>query len=220
MQRASSPTLRLAEADRAQLKVGAAALGVELDPGMITALSSFADLLDLWGRRMNLISCHGPRELIDRHFLDSLAIEPFITSLGTLVDLGSGAGFPGIPLALVYPTRRVLLVESRRRRANFLREARRTLNLKNVEVLEVSAEYPPNDEVRSATVAVSRAVWAESSILDVAAEWLCPEGHLVWMRSDPVLQQNGPAALSWERTVRYRIGADRPRVLEVFRASV
>lgn len=218
MQRAGSPSLRLAEADRAQLEVGAAALGVELDPGTVTAFSSFADLLDLWSRQINLISCHGPRELIDRHFLDSLAIEPFIPSLGTLVDLGSGAGFPGIPLALVAPTRRVLLVESRRRRANFLREVRRTLHLKNVEVLEINAENPPSDEVGGTSVVVSRAVWAETSILEIAAKWLCPEGHLVWMRSDPVARENGSAALEWERTVRYRIGSDRSRVLEVFRA--
>src|SRR3546814_9345506 len=74
------------------------------------------------------------------HLLDSLAMHPFVRDIGSLADLGSGAGLPGIPLAIAVPVLRVTLVESNGKKARFLREAVRTLGLDNAQVAESRAE--------------------------------------------------------------------------------
>ncbi len=215
----NSGSLRLGEAERSQLRLGAAALGVELAASMVSKLGNFADLLDLWGARMNLISCRGAQELVERHLLDSIAVEPLLPDAGTIVDLGSGAGLPGIPLAVLKPERKLILVEVRRRRANFLREVRRTLHLENVEVHERRAEDPPPEARHGALAVVSRAVWSDDAILTAAASWLDLEGRLFWMRTETFPEPQNAEPLRRERTVRYRIGEGRERVIEVFRAG-
>lgn len=208
--------LRLTEAEQQHLSVGAAALGVELDASMVTNLGRFADVLDLWRPRVNLISCGSARELVERHFLDSLAIAPILPDSGSIVDLGTGAGFPGLVLAILRPRQKLILVEVRRRRVSFLREVKRTLQLSNVEILEQRAEVPAAEYERRAESVVSRAVWSDAAILAVAAAWLRPEGRLFWMRSEPLLEAEiGTHVMVRERTVRYRIGSDRIRNVEV-----
>lgn len=207
--------LRLTDAEREQLRVGAAALGVEIDASAESRFAAYADLLGVWSERVNLISCATGSELVDRHFLDSLAAEPLLPEDGMIVDLGSGAGFPGLPLAIADPARVVVLVEARRRRANFLREGRRTLRLDQVEVLEQRAELPPSSHRGQAACVVSRAVWTDSEIFEIAAAWLRPSGHLVWLRSDPVARGDAGPFVG-ERTIRYQIGDQRPRLIEVY----
>lgn len=209
--------LRLTEAEQRHLIAGAAALGVDLDASIATNFARFADLLGLWSPRMNLISCGSALELIERHFLDSLAVSPIVPDGGTIVDLGSGAGFPGLPLALSRPSQRIVLVEVRRRRVTFLREVRRTLGLDNVEILEQRAETPPLDYKHGAVAVVSRAVWSEDSEVGVAASWLQENGQLFWMRSTPLPASFSVPWITRERTIQYRIGNDRSRVVEVLR---
>jgi 16S rRNA (guanine527-N7)-methyltransferase len=210
-------SLRLTDSERDYLTAGAAVLGIKLNADMVTNFSRFADVLDLWSPRVNLISCGSARELVERHFLDSLALAPLLPETGRIVDLGSGAGFPGLPLAIARPQQSLTLVEVRRRRVNFLREVRRTLGLDNVEILEQRAEILPLAYKHRAEGVVSRAVWAEKSLLEIASGWLRPEGRLFWVRSEPLPAGPGIDALIRERTVRYRIGSDRLRTVEVFR---
>lgn len=210
-------SLRLTDSEREYLTAGAAVLGIELDTDTVTNFGRFADVLDLWSPRVNLISCGSARELVERHFLDSLAVAPLLPETGRIVDLGSGAGFPGLPLAILRPQQNLVLVEVRRRRVNFLREVRRTLGLDNVEILDRRAEILPLEYEHQAEGVVSRAVWSEESILEIASGWLRPEGRLFWMRSEPLPASLGVDALIRERTVRYRIGSDRLRTVEVLR---
>ena len=208
--------LRLTDAEREQLRAGAAALGVEIDASAESRLAAYADLLGLWSERVNLISCATASELVDRHFLDSLAAEPLLPEDGMIVDLGSGAGFPGVPLAIANPARRMVLVEVRRRRANFLREVRRALGLERLEVLEQRAEQPLASYDGQASCVVSRAVWKDKEIFEIATAWLGSNGHLVWLRTDPLTATDDGGPFVHERTVRYQVGDDRPRVIEVF----
>jgi 16S rRNA (guanine527-N7)-methyltransferase len=175
----------------------------------------FADLLELWSPRMNLVSCGSALELIDRHFLDSLAIAPMLPDSGPIVDLGTGAGFPGLPLAISRPEQKMVLVEIRRRRVTFLREVRRTLGLSNVEVLEQRAEIPHPDYGHQATGVVSRAVWPESAAVEMASGWLKAEGQLFWMRSSPLPAAFASASIRRERTIQYRIGSGSLRSVEI-----
>lgn len=211
----SAIRLRPTEAEQRHLVAGAAALGVELDAPRVMNFVRFADLLELWSPRMNLVSCGSALELIDRHFLDSLAIAPMLPDSGPIVDLGTGAGFPGLPLAISRPEQKMVLVEIRRRRVTFLREVRRTLGLSNVEVLEQRAEIPHPDYEHQATGVVSRAVWSESTAAEMASGWLKTDGRLFWMRSSPLPAAFASASIKRERTIQYRIGSGSLRSVEV-----
>ena len=94
------------------LRRGAAQLGVELSEQAGRRMLAFGEELLRWNRKVNLTAITEPREVLDKHFLDSLAILPEVRGARTLLDLGAGAGFPGIPLKVVLPELEVLLVEA------------------------------------------------------------------------------------------------------------
>lgn len=208
--------LRLTEVDRRHLTITAAVLGIELSPAAVSNLVRFADVLDLWNRKMNLVSCGSSYELVERHLLDSLAVNALVPDTGTIVDLGSGAGFPGIPLSIIRPQQTVVLVESRQKRASFLGEVKRTLSLANVEIVAGRAETPPSEFSGGGSLVVSRAVWADESLLRVADRWLSATGLILRMRSDDqgVLRtEHGPFVV--HSSEGYQIGGGRPRVIDV-----
>jgi 16S rRNA (guanine527-N7)-methyltransferase len=122
-----------------QLEHGIRALGLELPSEAIPRLLDFLDLLVRWNKTYNLTAVRDPGEMVTRHLLDSLSVLPFVAG-ETLADLGSGAGLPGIPLAIVRPELRVTLVDSNGKKARFLREAARTLPLSNTCVEQVRVE--------------------------------------------------------------------------------
>lgn len=213
-----SATLRLAETDREHLALAAAALGVEVTTEAVRDFARFADILDVWSRKVNLVSCGSSRELVDRHFLDSLAASPLLPSTGLTVDLGSGAGFPGVPLAIARRDRLFVLVESRQRRSSFLAEVRRTLGLENVQVVQGRAESPPERFAHAATAVIARAVWPDERLLEAARGWLEDEGIVLRMRAEGGDQVEN-ASFRIQRTVRYRIGCDRGRAVDILISS-
>jgi 16S rRNA (guanine527-N7)-methyltransferase len=115
-----------------------------LPPGLIPQLSTYLDLLLKWNARTNLTAIRDPEEIVRRHFGESLfAARHLPPNTRTLLDFGSGAGFPGLPIALFHPEITITLAESQNKKATFLREAVRTLNLLNVEVWAARAETMP-----------------------------------------------------------------------------
>ena len=122
---------------RGELDAGLAALG--LDPALSAPLLAYLALLHRWNGTYNLTAIREPREMLTKHLLDSLAMHAHVAD-GTLADLGTGPGLPGIPLAIAKPGLRVTLVESNGKKARFLREALRTLRLANAEVAESRIE--------------------------------------------------------------------------------
>ena len=136
---------------------------------MMPRLSTYLDLLLKWNARTNLTAIRDPEEIVRRHFGESLfAGQHLDTPLPeTLLDLGSGAGFPGLPIALLHPEIKVTLAESQNKKATFLREGVRTLNLPNVEVWAARAEsLPPSHQFHTVTL---RAVDNMAAALAVAA---------------------------------------------------
>ena len=125
------------DALRHDLDAGLAAL--RLDPALAAPLLAYLALLDRWNRTYNLTAIRDPAEMVAKHLLDSLAMLPFAGD-GTLADLGTGPGLPGIPLAIARPALQVTLVESNGKKARFLREAVRTLQLPNARVAESRIE--------------------------------------------------------------------------------
>ncbi len=115
---------------------------------LTTKLAIYLDLLVRWNARTNLTSIREPEAMVTRHFGESLfaarALSPRLKPSGTLLDFGSGAGFPGLPIQLYRPDLRVTLAESQGKKASFLREAIRTLGL-NTEVWSARVEAMPVD---------------------------------------------------------------------------
>jgi len=136
-------------------------------------------LLDRWNRAYNLTAIRDPREMVAKHLLDSLAMHPFAGD-GALADLGTGAGLPGIPLAIAHPGLQVTLVESNGKKARFLREAVRTLKLPNARVAEARIEALDMPGMFDAITA--RALATLPLILQLGGHLLKPEGKLLAMK--------------------------------------
>jgi len=167
---------------RDELEAGLAALG--LDPALSAPLLAYLGLLARWNRTYNLTAVRDPREMVARHLLDSLAMAPFLDDLaarnGSLADLGTGAGLPGIPLAIARPGLRVALVESNGKKARFLREAVRQLGLGNVQVAESRIEA--FDAPGRFDAITARALATLPLILDLGGHLLAPGGRLLAMK--------------------------------------
>jgi len=119
---------------------------------LLPQLSIYLDLLLKWNARTNLTAIRDPEEIVRRHFGESLFVARHLRPCDTLLDLGSGAGFPGLPIALLRPEVQVTLAESQNKKAAFLREVIRTLNL-NTEVWANRAEsLPPARQFRTVTL--------------------------------------------------------------------
>ena len=127
------------ESLRQRLRAGVSELQLALDDAAIGQLLDYVELLQRWNAAYNLTAVRDPAEMVTRHLLDSLAILPHVHG-ATLADLGSGAGLPGIPLAIAAPEREILLVDSNGKKARFLREAVRKLGLTHTRVAESRVE--------------------------------------------------------------------------------
>jgi 16S rRNA (guanine527-N7)-methyltransferase len=162
---------------RDELHRGLAALG--LDAALAAPLLAYLALLDRWNRTYNLTAIRDPRDMVARHLLDSLAMHAF-TPAGTLADLGTGAGLPGIPLAIAQPQRQVTLVESNGKKARFLREAVRTLQLSNANVAQSRIETL--DATGRFDAITARALATLPLIIELGGQLLAPHGRLLAMK--------------------------------------
>lgn len=161
----------------APLRDGLAELG--LSPDLAPPLLAYLALLVRWNGTYNLTAVRDPRQMVTRHLLDSLAMHRFVSS-GTLADLGTGPGLPGIPLAIAHPRLQVTLVESNGKKARFLRQAVRQLALGNARVAESRAEALDEPEAYDALTA--RALDTLAGIIDVGGHLLKPGGVLLAMK--------------------------------------
>lgn len=109
-------------------------------------LLTYLTLLEKWNKAYNLTAIRDSDDMVCRHLLDSLAIQPWIRG-GRLLDVGSGAGLPGIPLAIANPNLSLVLLDSNGKKVRFLQEVKRVLKLDNVEVIQSRVEnyHPPFD---------------------------------------------------------------------------
>lgn len=166
----------------AELESGLEALG--LDAAHAPALLAYLALLVRWNQAYNLTAIRDPREMVPRHLLDSLAmhrsVEAIAAAGGSLADLGTGAGLPGIPLAIVHPGLQVALVESNGKKARFMREAVRTLGLGNARVVESRIEA--FDAPGTFDAIIARALATLPLILELGGHLLKPDGLLLAMK--------------------------------------
>ena len=158
---------------------GARALALELDETQLARLVAHLDLLDEWSARMNLTAIRDRPSQLTKHLLDSLTVQPYLRG-ERVADVGSGAGFPGIPLAIVEPHRHFALIESTGKKCRFLEHVRDALELKNVAVVQSRAEsYQP--DMRFDTV-LARAVGPVADLVKVAGPLVVGGGRLLAMK--------------------------------------
>jgi len=161
------------------LEDGLSTLFVATNPALIQNLLRYIELLDHWNQRVNLTAVRKPRDMVVRHLLDALSIAPHVTQ-SSLVDIGSGAGLPGIPMALLNTEQQWHLVDSSGKRVSFMREVVRQLELKNVQVSHSRIEeFQPS---RKFPAAIARAFASLGEIADNASHLLLPEGTLWAMK--------------------------------------
>jgi 16S rRNA (guanine527-N7)-methyltransferase len=162
-----------------EIESGIAALGLELREGDRDRLEHFLALLEKWNRVYNLTAIRDADRTLTHHLLDSLAILPHIEGPRVL-DVGSGAGFPGIPLAILRPDLRVTLLDSHQKKAAFLRQAVVELNLANADVRAERVESWRAD--RGFDTVVSRAFAELGEFVAKARHLLAPGGVIAAMK--------------------------------------
>ena len=158
----------------ARLRAGTADLGLVPAVAAYERLLDYVELLAHWNATYNLTSVRDPADMVTRHLLDSLAILPYVQG-DSLADLGSGAGLPGIPLAILEPARQHVLIDSNGKKTRFLREAVRTLALDNVRVEQSRVE----DARGQFDCITARAFATLTDMLALGGHLLAPNG--VWL---------------------------------------
>jgi 16S rRNA (guanine527-N7)-methyltransferase len=163
---------------------GARALGVELHPGSPEAFHFFMEELMRWNRKMNLTSITDPLEIVVKHFLDSLAVAPYLSPGGSLLDVGSGAGFPSLVLKICDPSLQVTSIDSSGKKLSFQRHLIRQLDLKGIDAVQA---HLPNAQLlerlgRSFDYAISRALGSLGAFLRIASPFIKDTGIIIAMK--------------------------------------
>nr|MBL8411072.1 16S rRNA (guanine(527)-N(7))-methyltransferase RsmG [Dechloromonas sp.] len=159
------------------LAAGLAELGIELSAEQQDKLLAFRDLLLKWNKTYNLTALRDPEQAISHHLLDSLAILPHIGD-GPLLDVGSGGGLPGIPLAIARPELSVSMVDAVQKKATFLQQAAIQLGLKNV-----SAHHARVEQMSGQYAQISSRAFAELKLfVELTRHLLAPGGRWLAMK--------------------------------------
>lgn len=155
-----------------ELKIKAKQIEIELTKEQIEKYYNYMSLLLEWNEKINLTAIIEPREIILKHFVDSLTIAKYIKDDEKLIDVGTGAGFPGIPLSIVKENTDIVLLDSLNKRINFLQEVKENLKLENITTIHGRAEeFGKNKKEREKyDIATSRAV----APLNILLEYLLP----------------------------------------------
>jgi 16S rRNA (guanine527-N7)-methyltransferase len=185
---------------------GARALRLELDAGAVGRLDRFADRLLAWNRKVNLTAITAPREVAEKHLLDSLLLLPFVAGRRTLLDVGSGAGLPGAVLACVLPDLQVTCCDSVGKKVAFVKAVAAELGLAVRGVHARASGRPDLDGLPRCDVVVSRALAEPEAWVPLGAAYVLPGGILVAMLGRSV--ERGALAALGEKAGLTLVGVD------------
>ena len=180
---------------------GARTLGQELTAQQLEGLVTLLEELERWNRRINLTAIRDIDEMVSGHVLDSLAVRPLLRG-DSVLDIGTGAGFPGLPLAIVEPEVRFVLLDSNGKKISFVREMIGRLGLSNTEAVKARAEdYAPGK--RFDTV-IARALASLPRLVELAAHLVGEDGPLLALKGKyPAEELEAMKSLSeWEHSVQ------------------
>ena len=166
-------------------------MGVRFSVEQIEKFYKYMNLLIEWNEKINLTAITEPSEIILKHFIDSITILKEIEDGSILVDVGTGAGFPGVPLSIMNPTLKITLVDSLNKRLIFLQEVVKELKLENVELIHARAEeFGQNKKYREKfDIATSRAVANLSSLSEYLVPLVKIGGKVISMKAGNAEQE-------------------------------
>lgn len=175
------------------LKEDAAIFGVILSDEQLSQFYTYYQMLIEWNEKINLTAITDFDEVIKKHFLDSLSIGRILKqdSLVSILDIGTGAGFPGIPIKIAFPDTEITLLDSLNKRVNFLNEVINTLGLKKIKALHGRAEdFAKKDLLRETfDICVSRAVANLSSLSEFCLPYVKVGGKFISYKSEKAMEE-------------------------------
>ena len=169
--------------DKNRLAEKCSTWNISLSPAQLDQLDHYAEILVSYNEKVNLTAITSPEGIEDRHFADSLLFAAQPEVQGKMVDVGTGAGFPGMPMAILEPTARLTLLDSLGKRIDFLQETAEALKLENVSCIHARAEEFAADHRERYDYAVSRAVAALPVLSELALPLVKPGGAFLAMKS-------------------------------------
>ncbi len=197
------------------IRTGAVSSGINgVDECMVDRFIRYGLELLQWNRRINLTTITDARGVAVKHFLDSIAAAALIPAGAFLLDIGSGAGFPGIPLKIVRPDLRITLVDSVRKKVNFQKHIIRILGLEAIEARQVRVEEFESEKYFD--VIVSRALSSLTGFVSLALPFLAPDGViLAWKGRRIETQTEVTDLLSGENKKRLTVSLSTYRLSDL-----
>ena len=185
----------MAESESAQLYDAAQQIGISLSDTQISQLIGYVDLMEKWNRAFNLTAVRRRPELFSRHIVESLAVTPFFGG-DKCADIGTGAGLPGVPLAIADPRKTFVLLDSNGKKTRFLLEVKRVLGLSNIEVETTRVEkWQPAQRVDTV---ITRAFADLSTTIERIGHILHDSGMLFAMKTESAAEEAGSLPLGFE----------------------
>lgn len=191
--------------NRDLLVEGAEAFGIRLNEKQVEAFELYLRELLKWNQKINLTAIRSEKGIVLKHFLDSLSVYPYLSKMASLLDIGSGAGFPGIPLKIVHPSLEITLIDSVRKKIDFQRHIIRMLGLKGMEAIH--GRIQDKEILQSMTgrfdAVISRAFSDLQTLRLLAFPFLKKGGILLAMKGE--LDKEELRLLSKREETRYRL---------------
>jgi 16S rRNA (guanine527-N7)-methyltransferase len=157
---------------------------IKLSERQMNQMAGHAEELLTWNQKMNLTAIKDPLEVAEKHFFDSIAVASFLDNETSLADIGSGGGFPGIPLKIMKPELNLLLIDASRKKINFLKHVIRRLKLENIEAVHARVETLNSDPsfFKRFDAVISRAFTDLGRFVDLSLPLLHPGGRIYAMK--------------------------------------
>jgi 16S rRNA (guanine527-N7)-methyltransferase len=192
---------------------GAKTFGINLDGKAIGAFNLYLKELFKWNQKINLTAIQSEKGMILKHFLDSLTVTPYLPKYSSILDIGSGAGFPGIPLKIVQPTLEMTLIDSVRKKVDFQRHIIRMLGLKGTEAIHgrIQDKGILQSLARRFDIVLSRAFSDLQTFLVLSLPFLKEEGTVIAMKGE--VDDKEMRLLTETEGTRYRLQKKIPLIL-------
>ncbi|MBL6695340.1 MAG: 16S rRNA (guanine(527)-N(7))-methyltransferase RsmG [Luminiphilus sp.] len=209
----------MADVARSLLEKGIAKLGLEVSSHQLKSLVAYVDLLEHWNKTYNLTAIRDRSDIAVRHILDSLSVVPSVMG-SSVIDVGTGAGLPGIPIAVIQPEKTVALLDSNGKKTRFLHQVVTSLGLSNVRIFHARAK--DHKGTAGYDHVVTRAFATSAKIVDECAHLLKASGTILAMKSmsaDQELESLDPRVSVLEKSVLRVPYLDESRVLVILKPT-